>query len=242
MATLAELIAAKRKKEVEPEKVVAKAVEEVKAPEAAPPKLNLGFLNKGLVKTSIQGVVPQGAAVPQQKEEVKNAVTTAQSNSIASNKNDEKSLAPETIEKIDNSGATEKEKQQLPVAAPENKSAAVAVPGSAVKSVENFNHPGMVDGFTPEDQKHLWESMDILRSSIEHPELVAGATRNILIVLKENPEFCGLLKPEDYRLMVKVLRESHGLVVSSKQGNRSKKASKTADIEAVAALLDFDIE
>lgn len=118
-----------------------------------------------------------------------------------------------------------------------------SAPASAAAELDQFNHPTMLEQFTPEAVDSFRDSIQMLRDSFEHPELVANATRNILITLRENPNFIDILLPEDYGLMVRGLRESYGQVATSKTVNKEKRASAKSSIAAVADFLgDIEID
>jgi hypothetical protein len=111
-------------------------------------------------------------------------------------------------------------------------------------NVDDFNHPDMAQKFTPGDMNGIQEALEILRTSIDNLELVGNATRNILLSIKEHPEFADILRPEDCQLMIRGLRESHGITVSSKIANKEKKTKNSESVQSVSDMIgdiEFDV-
>lgn len=116
---------------------------------------------------------------------------------------------------------------------------------SVVPKDEDFNHPEMVDTLGEGDVASFREAIQILHSSFEHPELVSNATRNILISIREHPDFTKILAPEDFGAMIRAVRESHGMTVASKVLNKEKRTGKKKEIDDLTAELAsaiFDTE
>lgn len=107
----------------------------------------------------------------------------------------------------------------------------ISSPGAAI------NNGNMTD-LVQEDMAKFQFAMEGLRQAMDKPELVLNATRNILISLKEHPEFKQMVLPEDCQLMVRGLRESHGLVQTSKIIKTNKNKEKKKGSEENQALLD----
>lgn len=109
---------------------------------------------------------------------------------------------------------------------------------------KDFNHPAMSEKYSTGEEQSFREALKILHDNFDNPELVANATRNILLALRQNSAFRVILLPEDCGLMVRALREGHGLVASSKLNNKTKRASNKQDIDNLSDMIfgsDFSV-
>jgi hypothetical protein len=95
------------------------------------------------------------------------------------------------------------------------------------------------EGITKEELGFV-DQLDSVYEIIHDPDLLGGVIRNIMVELKSNAEYAKLMSPDDYRVMVRGMRESMGLArvkkteAKAKRGT-SKKSSKV-DIDMLADL------
>lgn len=108
-------------------------------------------------------------------------------------------------------------------------------PPDTTDELKNFNHSQMGEGFTEDDIQGFKDALAVLHSVFDNPEMVMNASKNILRGLKDNPMFVKFLQPEDCGLMVRALRESTGIVASSKIAGKEKRASKSKSVDDLAA-------
>jgi hypothetical protein len=85
------------------------------------------------------------------------------------------------------------------------------------------------------------DMIDGVYEVLHEPELLGGVIRNIMIELKNNPEYMKLVALDDIRAWVRGMRESMGLAKVKKQEAKSKrgggsKKSKAVDIDMLADL------
>jgi hypothetical protein len=64
--------------------------------------------------------------------------------------------------------------------------------------------------------------IDGIYEIIHDPDLLGGVIRNIMVELKSNPEYTKLMAPEDFRTMVRGMRESMGLATSQEAREQSQ--------------------
>jgi hypothetical protein len=87
------------------------------------------------------------------------------------------------------------------------------------------------------------DMIDGIYEIIHDPDLLGGVIRNIMVELKSNPEYTKLMAPEDFRTMVRGMRESMGLARVKKQESKAKKSSprksKQLDDDVLAGLDDI---
>lgn len=103
-----------------------------------------------------------------------------------------------------------------------------------VEPAKEFNHSAMTEKMSSQNEEAFKAAIEVLHNCISDIELARNATVNILRGLHENPNFVKFLVPEDCGLMVRNLRESYGLVASSKIAKNEKKAAKATTIENLA--------
>jgi hypothetical protein len=73
------------------------------------------------------------------------------------------------------------------------------------------------------------KSLEVLRASFENPDLVANATSNLLLSLKRNPQFVGVLAPEDIGMMARALRTSRNIAQIARGTNKAKASRRKKD-------------
>lgn len=99
------------------------------------------------------------------------------------------------------------------------------------------------EGVTKE-QLGFVENLDTIYEVIHDADLLGGVIRNIMIELKSQPEYTKLMAPDDFRTMVRGMRESMGLARVKKQESKAKKSggtrkSKALDDDVMAGLDDI---
>lgn len=99
------------------------------------------------------------------------------------------------------------------------------------------------EGITKE-QLGFVENLDTIYEVIHDADLLGGVIRNIMIELKSQPEYTKLMAPDDFRTMVRGMRESMGLARVKKQESKAKKSggtrkSKALDDDVMAGLDDI---
>lgn len=109
--------------------------------------------------------------------------------------------------------------------------------GGLGSTLADINHHSMPDSIPVPQVDALREQIENLRNSFEYPEQVMGATRNILLFLHENPQFTKLLEPEDYGIMVKALRQCHGVAQTNKVQAITKRSAKQQESAATQSML-----
>lgn len=100
--------------------------------------------------------------------------------------------------------------------------------------LKEFNHSQMTEIMMPVDEETFRAAIGILHGVFDNPEIVMNATKNILRSLRDNPQFNNFLVPDDIGMMVRALRNSYGLVASSKTVSKEKRKTKQDSIDAVA--------
>lgn len=105
------------------------------------------------------------------------------------------------------------------------------------QALKEFNHSQMTDLMMPADEEGFRQTVAILHNVFDNVELVMTATKNILRSLRDNPQFVKFLVPEDCGMMVRALRQSYGIVASSKTVKKETKAKKQDTIDDVAAQI-----
>lgn len=93
------------------------------------------------------------------------------------------------------------------------------------------------------EQLGFVDMIDGIYEIIHDPDLLGGVIRNIMVELKSNAEYTKLMAPEDFRTMVRGMRESMGLARVKKQESKAKKSaprkSKALDDDVLAGLDDI---
>lgn len=103
------------------------------------------------------------------------------------------------------------------------------------------------EGLTKE-QLGFVDMVDGVYEVLHEPELLGGVIRNIMIELKNNPEYMKLVANEDIRTWVKGMRESMGLAKIKKMESKAKRSggagrkSKLVDDDMLNDLNDLGIE
>lgn len=93
------------------------------------------------------------------------------------------------------------------------------------------------EGLTKE-QLGFVDLIDGVYSVMHEPDMLGGVIRNIIIELKDNPEYMKLVAPDDVRSWVRGMRESMGLAKIKKQETKSKRSGGTGK---KAKLVDLDM-
>jgi hypothetical protein len=88
------------------------------------------------------------------------------------------------------------------------------------------------EGITKE-QLGFVENLDTIYEVIHDADLLGGVIRNIMIELKSQPEYTKLMAPDDFRTMVRGMRESMGLARVKKQESKAKKSGGTRKSKAL---------
>ena len=81
------------------------------------------------------------------------------------------------------------------------------------------------------------DNLEILKSTIDHPEMVADAIKMILQHMQSHPQLKEMLQDEDYGNMVLALRTSYGTTLVTKQKSAGKRAASSAKVEETLDLL-----
>lgn len=103
------------------------------------------------------------------------------------------------------------------------------------------------EGLTKEAMGFV-DLIDGVYEVVHEPDLMGGVIRNIIIELKDNPEYMKLVAPDDVRLWVRGMRESMGLQKIKKTESKAKRAggsgkkSKLIDDDMLNDLNDLGIE
>lgn len=119
---------------------------------------------------------------------------------------------------------------------PDPKSALAPVAAStpatgAPISAEQFQYKTQPDLMGKDDAEQFKVNLNMLRESFMHKDLIAPVIRRILVDLDSHPEFEEFLAPEDCGLMVRMLRQSYGIMVQVAQGKkRNKKPEKELSV------------
>lgn len=93
-----------------------------------------------------------------------------------------------------------------------------------------------------DDVESVRDSIDILISSMDQPDMVKAAIINVMQQLKGNPALQEILQPEDLGLMVRGLRTCYGVTIAKKGERKTKKVATNQRVEEVVAQLgDFQI-
>jgi hypothetical protein len=104
-------------------------------------------------------------------------------------------------------------------------------------SAEQFNHPAMGEKLGGGEIEAFKQNLELLRGSFDNPEILSNAIRNILRSTRENPNFCGILAPEDCQLMVRALRQNYGAVATTKSQNKGKRAESKKTVGKIEDML-----
>jgi hypothetical protein len=95
------------------------------------------------------------------------------------------------------------------------------------------------EGLTKEELGFV-DQLNSVYEIIHDPDLLGGVIRNIMVELKSNAEYAKLMSPDDYRVMVRGMRESMGLAKVKKMETKAKrsgaKKGKSVDIDMLADL------
>jgi hypothetical protein len=79
---------------------------------------------------------------------------------------------------------------------------------------------------------------------LDDPELLGGVTRNIMIELRDNPQYTKHLADDDIQTMIRAMRASMGLArikKESKKSGASRKSSKNIDEDMLSVLDGIDL-
>lgn len=231
MPTLAELVAAQK----------AKAASQTAA-SAAP--ASLGELEKtnvnpvpqsnslaGGIKLALGGITKNSEVTGEVKsiEPVKAIkLNFLGNNNKVVEQNPQQNASADPLVAVASTGAGEPEDEVLPASS----SGDTVLSGGA--ELKEFNHSQMTEIMMPVDEETFRAAIGILHGVFDNPEIVMNATKNILRSLRDNPQFSNFLVPEDTGMMVRALRNSYGLVASSKTVSKEKRKTKQDSIDAVA--------
>lgn len=97
------------------------------------------------------------------------------------------------------------------------------------------------------EQLGFVDLIDGVYEVVHEADLMGGVIRNIIIELKEHPEYMKLVAPDDIRLWVRGMRESMGLQKIKKTEAKAKrsggagKKSKLVDEDMLADLADLGV-
>lgn len=96
------------------------------------------------------------------------------------------------------------------------------------------------EGITKEELGFV-DQLDTVYDVIHDTDLLGGVIRNIMVELKSNAEYAKLMSPDDYRVMVRGMRESMGLAKVKKQESKAKRSGgkKSAQLDQ-DMLADLD--
>lgn len=108
---------------------------------------------------------------------------------------------------------------------------------ATIREAKEFIHEDQPDDMTENAVKQLQDSLQTLRDSIDHPELVSEAIKNIMLNLQEHEFLRDNMEPEDYGSMVRGLRVSYGKTIAKKQERSTKRKSNDADVDQIISAL-----
>lgn len=100
----------------------------------------------------------------------------------------------------------------------------------------------------PKEQLQFIDLIDGVYEVLHEPDFLGSVIRNIMIELKNNPEYMRLVAPDDIRTWVRGMRESMGLARIKKTEAKVKRAGgtgkkgKTVDADMLADLASLGIE
>ena len=120
---------------------------------------------------------------------------------------------------------------------PPTVTADVVPSASLLTDDDKFIHEEQPDKFEQEQVEKIKNALEILKNSLDDPDLVSEAIKNILTHLQEHPFLSDILAPEDLGMMVRGLRKSYGITIAKKKGKAKKKAANQADVDEVASML-----
>lgn len=155
-----------------------------------------------------------------------------------SSDSDTGSVAPHTIESLDDLDASE--------------DAGIA-PRQSITSHFSDETPAqkptreLPEGLTKE-QLGFVDMIDGVYDVIHEPDLMGGVIRNIIIELKDNPEYMKLVAPDDVRVWVRGMRDSMGLAKIKKTESKARKSggsgkkSKLVDDDMLSDLADLGVD
>lgn len=232
MPTLAELVAAQK----------AKAASQTAA-SAAPASLgelektnapvSSGNTNLGGIKLALGGITKDTEGTKEiipggikSIEPVKGIKLNFLGNKVEQNPQQNASADP--LVAVGTTGPGEPEDEVLPASS----SGDTVLSGGA--ELKEFNHSQMTEIMMPVDEETFRAAIGILHGVFDNPEIVMNATKNILRSLRDNPQFNNFLVPDDIGMMVRALRNSYGLIASSKTVSKEKRKTKQDSIDAVA--------
>jgi hypothetical protein len=92
-------------------------------------------------------------------------------------------------------------------------------------------------------QEAFLRNVKSIKDLFDQPELLAAAMRQVLVDLRDNPQFEGLMGHEDVGMMVRAMREAFGVAVVKKE-ERSKgkgRTKKAKELEGDAAVFSKDL-
>lgn len=132
----------------------------------------------------------------------------------------------------------------LPMAAPATVSLASqpAVSAAPAFDVTNILMTG-VDAISANNLDAFLNTLQIIRQAyqdfgnISDMNLVIHAMKNILLEVKQHPEFVKLLLPEDIGMLVRILRESYGIAVVQKVERSGKRKANKEDERAFEEMM-----
>jgi len=105
-------------------------------------------------------------------------------------------------------------------------------------ATDKYTFDEQTDAFKPEDVEKMRAAFEVLRDSIDHPEIVSDAIANILKFLQGDEALAQLIEPEDYGVMVRALRMSYGTTITKKVNNKEKKVKSEKSVDEIVDALD----
>lgn len=108
---------------------------------------------------------------------------------------------------------------------------------AAIREAKEFIHDGQPDEMSKQAVEQLQISLEVLRNSLDHPELVSEALKNLMLDLQEHEFLRGNMAKEDYGLMVRALRVSYGKTIAKKQERSATKTKNSEDVDSIVSML-----
>lgn len=112
------------------------------------------------------------------------------------------------------------------------------------EAAKEFQFPGQPEGFLSEHVAKFKSAVELLHAKFEDPQSVSTAIGAVIKMCDEHPELRDYLLPEDYGMMVMLIRDNYQTVVMQKDEKTQKRTTKKlAADEAMKALenMNFDL-
>ena len=103
---------------------------------------------------------------------------------------------------------------------------------------EKYTFVEQPDAFAPEVVDQMQAQFEMLRQSLDHPEVVSEAVANILKFMQAHDGLAKLVEPEECGLMVRALRVSYGTTITKKVNNKEKKQKTIAKVDEIVDAMD----